>query len=89
MAHLLEGALDADACHHIGGLTDTGCIDETEGDATKVDGVFYHISGGTVDVAHDGLFFVQKGVEKGRLTGIRFTDNGHGDSVLDGIPYVE
>ena len=89
LVHLLEGSLDADAFYHIGGLTDTCRIDEAERDATQVDGVFDHIAGRAVDVAHDGFLLVQQGIEQGGFAGIRLTDNRYRYTILDGIPYIE
>ena len=65
LTHLLEGALDTYTFHYIRGLAYAGRVDKTEGDTAKVDGVFDNIAGGAMNVAHDGLFFVQQGIEKG------------------------
>ena len=89
MLHLLIGALDADALDDVGGVADAGGVDEAEGDATEVDGVFDDVAGGAVDVAHDGSLFAYEGVEEGGLAHVGLADDGYGHAVLDGIAYVE
>ena len=42
-----------------------------------------------MDVAHDGTFFVQEGIQQGGLTGVCFADDSHGHSVLQGIAHAE
>ena len=83
------GTLDADAFHYVGGLADAGSVDEAEGDAAQVDGVFDDVACGAVDVAHDGSLFAKEGVEEGGLAHIGLADDGHGNAVLDGIAYTE
>ena len=61
--HLLIGALDADALHHIGGLAYSGSIDDTEGEAMEVDGVFDDVACGAMDIAHDSTLFAHEGIE--------------------------
>ena len=89
LLHLLIGALDADALDNVGGLAYAGGVDEAEGDAAEVDGVFDDIACGAVDVAHDGSLFAYEGVEEGGLTHVGLADDGYGYAVLDGIADVE
>ena len=89
LLHLLIGALDADALDNVGGLAYAGGVDEAEGDAAEVDGVFDDIARGAVDVAYDGSLFAYEGVEEGGFTHIGLADDGYGHAVLDGIAHIE
>ena len=73
----------------VGCFADTGGIDEAEGDTSKIHGVFNDVAGGAMNVAHDGTFFVQEGIQQGGLTGICFANDSHGHSVLQSIAHAE
>ncbi|CDD33298.1 putative uncharacterized protein [Bacteroides sp. CAG:714] len=89
LLQFLETALNAQTLDGIGGLADARGIDETEGHPSDVHGIFYHIAGGSVDVAHDGTFLVQQRIQQGGLSGIGLADNGYRDAVLDSVSRTE
>ena len=41
------------------GLSDTSCIDKAEGDTVDIDGVLDGVTGGTMNVAHNGAIILQ------------------------------
>ena len=59
----LKSAVDADFLNLVGCLADAGGVDEAEGDAVDVDGVFDGVARGAVNVADDGTVVSQKTVE--------------------------
>ena len=59
------GALDAEALDGVTGVAYASCVDEAEGDASEVDGIFNGIAGGALYVADDGALFSEEGVEEG------------------------
>ena len=89
LLQLLEGALDAEALDRVVGVADAGRVDETELEATDVDGVLDHVARSAVDVAHDGLLLVEQGVEQRRFAGVGLADDGNGNAVLDGVAHLE
>ena len=48
------GALDTNFFDGVGGFAKSGGVDETEGDAVDVDGVFDGVASGAMNVADDG-----------------------------------
>lgn len=59
-----EGTVDAEAFNLVVGVADACGVDESEGDASQLDAVFDGIAGGALDVAYDGTFFTNKGIEE-------------------------
>ena len=51
-----DGAVDTEAFNVVIGVADACGVDESEGDAAKLDGVFDGIAGGALNVADDGSF---------------------------------
>ena len=84
-----EGAVDAEAFNVVIGVADACCVDESEGDAAQLDGVFDSIAGGTLNVADNGTFLTDKGIEEGRFADVWSTYDGDGNAVLEGITSVE
>lgn len=85
----LVGALDANLFHLVFCLADAGRVDEAERDALKVDGVFYGIASGAVDVGDNGPVFVEKTIEEGRFAHVGFADDGNGDALFKGLACFE
>ena len=60
----LVGAVNAYLLDGVGGLSDAGGVDESEGNALDVDNVLDGVARGTMDVADDGSVVVQQAVEQ-------------------------
>ena len=56
-----------------GGVAQAGGVDEAEGDAIEVEGLFDGVAGGAGLGADDGAVGAEEGVEKGGLAGVRGT----------------
>lgn len=52
-------ALNAEVLYLVVGVADACGVDESECDATQLNGVFDGIAGGTLNVAHDGALFTK------------------------------
>ena len=70
-------------------MTDACGVDEAEGDAAELDGVFDGITSGALDVTDDGTFFAQQGIEERGFADIGCSDYGNGNAVLDGVASME
>ena len=55
----------------------------------NVAGIFYNISGSSMDIAHDSFFFVQQGIKKGGFSCICFANDCYGYSIFQCITYAE
>ena len=60
-----EAPFDAHGFNRVARLTDARSVDETESDAADVHRVFYHITGGAVNVTYDGTVFTHQRIEEG------------------------
>lgn len=58
------GALDADGFDGVGGVAQSGGVDEAEEVVADFKGVFDGVAGGAVDVADYGAFFAEEAVEE-------------------------
>ena len=83
------GTGDADFLNLVGGLSDAGCIDKTEGDAIDVDGVLDGVARGAMNVGHDGAIVLQEGIQQGRFTYIGLAYNGYRNALLQGLAHLE
>ena len=84
-----EGTVDAEAFNLVIGVADACGVDESESDASQLDGVFDGIAGGALDVADDGTFFANKSIEECGFTDIWSSDDGDWNAVLKGITRME
>ena len=73
----------------VGGLPQTGRIDEAEEHATHGHQLLNGITCGTGDLADDGPVLIQQGVQQGALTAVRRTYDGHRYALLDGVAVAE
>ena len=80
---------NTEAFDGVGGFAQTGCIEETEQNAVDADAVFDDVARGAVNVADDGFFFAHQGIEQGRFARVGAADDGHGNTVFDGVSYGE
>ena len=87
--HSGDGTLDAKVLNGVVGVADASGVNEAESDAAELDGVFDGIARGALNVADDGAFLAEEGVEEGALAHVGGSDNGHGDAVLEGIACLE
>ena len=59
----LIGAVDTNLLDGVCGLTNTSCVDKTEGDTVDVDSVFDGVASSTMDVANDGTIIFQERIQ--------------------------
>ena len=84
-----QRTVDAKALDLVGGVADACCVDEAEGDAAELDGVFDGVAGSALYVTDDGALFAEEGVEEGGLAHVGSTDNGYRNAVFEGIASME
>ena len=87
--HLAERATDAHLLDHVGGVAYAGSVNEADERAVHVDAFFHSVACGAVYVADQGTLLSEQGIEQGGLAGIRFADDGHGQSALECIAQLE
>ena len=85
----LQRALYSYIFDNIHGGSQACGVDKTKGNAFDDNGVFDAVAGGAGDVAHDGFFFLQDGVEQRRLAYVGFADDGYRYSVFQHISYLK
>ena len=66
-------------------MADAGGVDEAEGDAAELNGVFDGIAGGALYVADNGALLAEQGVEQGAFAYVGRSDDGYVDAVLEGV----
>lgn len=84
-----ERALYAHLLDAVGGGAHAGGVDEAEGESAEGDGVFDDVACGAADVADDGAFFAEQGVEEGGFAHVGLADDGDGEAVFDGVAGLE
>ncbi len=84
-----KGALDTHLLYFIAGMSYTSRINESEADIPNCDDVLNGVACGTLYVGNNGAFFSQKLVEECTFTHVGGADNGHRDTLLEGIAGME
>ena len=64
---------------------DAGRVEEPENDPVDVGALFDDVARRAGDVRDHGPFFVEQAVEQGAFSDVRRSDDGYGDSLLDGV----
>ena len=80
-----EGAVDAHVFDGVAGVAYAGGVDETEGRALYIDGVFKGVAGRPVYVGHEGAVVVKEPVEEGRFSRVGFADDNRWYAVFQGV----
>lgn len=89
LVNLLVGTGDAHLFDGVVGGTKACRVNKTEEHAIDDGGVVDDVARSTRNVGDDGTLIADEGVEKGALTNVGCSDNGHRDAVADGIAHTE
>ena len=85
----LHRTLDSDALDGLFRFVDTGRINETVHDPVKLETFLDGIARRPGDIGDDGPVIPEQGIQQCALAGIRGTDDGDWNPILDGIAGVE
>ena len=75
-------ALYAQLLHGVGGVADTGGVDEPQEGAAAGDGLLHRVPRGAGDVGDDGPVIASQGIEQRRLSGIGQAHDSSADAVF-------
>ena len=89
LSQFLVGFLNAHILYDVGAFAYSGCVGQANGDALYVDGVFYYIACGAMDIAYDGAPIVCQQIQQRRLADIGFANDSYGDAVLQCVAQAE
>ena len=78
----LAAALYAQLLHGVGGIVDTGGVNEPQEGSAAGNGLLHRVPGGAGDVGDDGPVIARQGVEQGGLTGIGQAHDSGADAVF-------
>ena len=78
----LAAALYAQLLHGVGGIVDTGGVNEPQEGAAAGNGLLHRVPRGAGDVGDDGPVIASQGVEQGGLTGIGQAHDSSADAVF-------
>ena len=79
-----SGAFDAEPLDGVVGVSYTCGIDEAEEEFVDFECVFDGVACCAVDVAYDGAFFAEEGIEERGFSGVGGSGDGYGYSIFDG-----
>ena len=82
---LPPATLDAHLLHAVCRVAQSRRVDEAKQYPAQHKGVFHHIAGRTVHIAHNRTIVLKQRIEQGRFAGIGCTDNGHRPSFAQRI----
>ena len=85
----LVSTLYAKSFYDICGFADACGINKTESDTVDVDGVFYNIAGGAVNIGNNGALVVKELIEQSAFTNVGFANNCNRNALLDGLSSAE